>query len=226
MVTVRKRSRCGNCRLTGDTVRFGLVRPPSIILATLTILLASACKPTTGADGSGSTASTQQQAGRAAGSHLVVLSDPGHVTYSIHPTSCHATGSGPTSVRPDPTCTPGGIDPAVTQANLKTTICKTGYTSTVRPPESETGKAKKLQYTNYGIPAGTTSELDHLVSLELGGDNDIANLWPEVGKLPNPKDSVENRLHRAVCAGTVKLADAQEAIAKDWTTAETKLGIK
>lgn len=165
-----------------------------------------------------------KQAAPAAG-HLVVLSDPGHVTYSTHPSGCHARGTTPANTLPDPACTPGGIDPAVTQANIASTICRPGYTKTVRPPVSETGAAKKAQYTAYSIPAGTGSELDHLVSLELGGDNDIANLWPEVGPLPNPKDTVENQLHKAVCDGKVKLADAQTAIATDWTTAITKLGV-
>jgi hypothetical protein len=76
------------------------------------------------------------------------------------------------------------------------------------------------------VPAGTTSELDHLVSLELGGSNDEANLWPEIGKVPNPKDTVENDLHDAVCSGKVTLAAAQQAIASDWTTAEQRLGLK
>jgi hypothetical protein len=56
-------------------------------------------------------------------------------------------------------------------------------------------------------------------------DNDVANLWPEVGSIPNPKDRVENALHRAICAGAVKLIDAQNAIATDWTTALAKLGV-
>jgi hypothetical protein len=47
----------------------------------------------------------------------------------------------------------------------------------------------------------------------------------DVGALPNPKDSVENRLHKAVCAGTVTLTAAQNAIATDWTTALARLGI-
>jgi len=128
-------------------------------------------------------------------------------------------------VLPDPSCTPGGIDPSVTQSNLSSTICRSGYTSTVRPPVSQTSTAKRAQYMAYGIPAGTRSELDHLVSLELGGNNDVANLWPEVGVIPNPKDSVENALHRAVCSGKAKLADAQNAIATDWTTAEHVLGL-
>ena len=127
--------------------------------------------------------------------------------------------------RPDPTCTPGAIDPAVTQADIQTTICRSGYTATVRPPVSETDKLKREMYTAYGIPTGTASELDHLVSLELGGANDASNLWPEVGSQPNPKDSVENDLHKAVCSGKVTLAAAQQAIASDWQTAESVLGI-
>ncbi|MGI8334835.1 hypothetical protein ACRYCC_33195 [Actinomadura scrupuli] len=156
---------------------------------------------------------------------MVVLSNPGHVTYTTHPAGCHVRGNSPTTLLPDPSCTPGGIDPKVTQANLSSTICKSGYTATVRPPSSDTGKAKRLLYSAYGIPADEKSELDHQVSLELGGDNDIANLWPEVGKIPNPKDAVENRLHRAVCAGTVTLAAAQRAIATDWIHAERDLGL-
>lgn len=153
---------------------------------------------------------------------LLRIHDPGHVTYSLHPTGCHA-GPGPT---PDHHCTPGAVDPDVTQNNLKTTICKSGYTATVRPPVSETGPAKRSQYQAYSIPDGTTSELDHLVPLELGGANDIANLWPEVGpESGNPKDRVENDLNKAVCSGKVKLADAQQAIADDWTTAEGRLRI-
>jgi hypothetical protein len=71
----------------------------------------------------------------------------------------------------------------------------------------------------------STSELDHLVPLELGGSNDITNLWPEVGKVPNPKDKVEDALKRAVCAGQVSLAAAQNAIAANWLTAEARLRI-
>jgi hypothetical protein len=62
-------------------------------------------------------------------------------------------------------------------------------------------------------------EVDHFVSLELGGSNDIKNLWPEP-YLPKPgarqKDVVENYLHRQVCAGNMTLPDAQQAIKSDW----------
>lgn len=152
---------------------------------------------------------------------LLAVHDPGKVTGTA-PATCHVL-SGP---RPDPACTPGAIDPAVTQQNIATTICRSGYTTRVRPSTSQTDRMKATLYKSYGIASGTTSELDHLVSLELGGANDAANLWPEVGKLPNPKDAVENALHKAVCAGKVTLAAAQQAIASDWETAEAKLGLR
>ena len=44
---------------------------------------------------------------------------------------------------PDHSLTPGVIDPRVTQANIKSTICKKGYTASVRPPESYTEPLKK-----------------------------------------------------------------------------------
>lgn len=114
----------------------------------------------------------------------------------------------------------------MTQADIGTTICASGYTSTVRPPESQT-QAFKFDdaYPAYGVASGTQTELDHLVPLELGGDNDAANLWPEVPPTPNPKDSVENALNAAVCDGRVSLASAQRAIAQDWLTAEAHLGL-
>jgi hypothetical protein len=53
--------------------------------------------------------------------------------------------------------------------------------------------------------------------LELGGAaNDPRNLWPEPGGSPNPKDSVENSLHRLVCSGRISLARAQKIIATGW----------
>ena len=153
---------------------------------------------------------------------LVFRHDPDQVTGTLTG-PCHARDNGSL---PDPHCTPGGIDPAVTQANIQSTICVSGYTGRVRPPESQTEAFKFDQsYPAYGIPSGDESELDHLVPLELGGDNDAANLWPEVGSLPNPKDAVEDALNRAVCAGHVSLARAQRAIARNWETAESRLGL-
>ena len=47
-----------------------------------------------------------------------------------------------------------------------------------------------------------------------------------MGTLPNPKDTVENALHRAVCDGRVPLRAAQRAIAVNWKTAEARLGLQ
>jgi len=161
----------------------------------------------------------------ASGRHstLARIADEGRVTYSITLTRRRARAGGQL---PDPGCTPGSVDPAVTQADIGSTICRSGYTEGVRPPESQTTHTKyDVAYPAYHIPGRDSSELDHLVSLELGGSNDITNLWPEVGPRPNPKDKVENALHRAVCDGRVRLAAAQRAIAINWRTAEARLGL-
>ncbi len=114
----------------------------------------------------------------------------------------------------DMACTPGAIiDTATTDQ-----ICQPGYARTVRNvPTSE----KDQVYAEYGIASHSPGEfeVDHLVSLELGGSNDIANLWPEAAS-PTPgfhqKDRVENYLHNQVCSGAVPLKQAQIQIATDW----------
>ncbi len=133
------------------------------------------------------------------------------------PGSCHARGSGLYSL-PDPHCTPGAISPAVTQANIQSTICSYGYTDSVRPPESITEPEKEASLAAYGEPGPLRDyEYDHLVPLELGGaPNDPRNLWPEPGASPNPKDAIEYELRQEVCDGRMTLAQAQRAIAADW----------
>jgi hypothetical protein len=136
--------------------------------------------------------------------------------------TCHARGDA--QQFPDPVCTPGAVDPAVTQANLATTICRPGYTEEVRrkqAPSSYTSPLKVRQMTWYGFTDSPGDhEEDHLIPLQLGGAaRDPANLWPEPDASPNPKDTVENRLKAAVCNGTVTLAAAQTAIVLDWSRA-------
>jgi hypothetical protein len=136
------------------------------------------------------------------------------------PGTCHARGSGPFT-RPDPRCTPGASDPRVTQADIASTICRSGYTRSVRPPESVTYVEKRASmraYSDHGSSRGY--EYDHLIPLELGGaPNDAHNLWPEPGATPNPKDALENRLREQVCDGALSLAAAQRAVASDWVAA-------
>lgn len=153
---------------------------------------------------------------------LKKVHDPGRVTGTIRG-HCSYRDHGRL---PDPRCTPGSIDPAVTQADIRSTVCKKGWTTTVRPPESQTERFKyRVAYQAYGTPSSERTELDHLVPLELGGSNDATNLWPESPPTPNPKDKVEDVLNAAVCSGRVSLTAAQDAIASDWLTAEKKLGI-
>ena len=159
--------------------------------------------------------------GRTARGALLAVHDPDQVTGTLTG-PCRTRDGG---LLPDPACTPGAIDPAVTQANIGSTICKAGYTDSVRPPESQTESFK----WNVAEPAygqhDLSGELDHLVPLELGGDNDARNLWVEAGPLPNPKDAVEDALNRAVCDGTMTLRAAQDKIAANWIKAAAALGV-
>lgn len=119
------------------------------------------------------------------------------------------------AVLPNSRLTPGEVFPGVTAAQ----VCVSGYASSVRNVAHEQYVAA---YAAYGIPypepAGTY-ELDHLVPLELGGDNSDLNLWPEPAS-PVPgfhqKDDLENYLHAEVCAGRMSLSDAQRGIASNW----------
>jgi hypothetical protein len=85
-------------------------------------------------------------------------------------------------------------------------------------------------FSEYGLafpqPHGAF-EVDHLIPLELGGDNAIENLWPEAAE-PRPgfheKDLVENYLHEKVCAGKMSLTEAQRLVATDWLSAWTQIG--
>ncbi|MCC5480453.1 hypothetical protein ACFV2N_12290 [Streptomyces sp. NPDC059680] len=132
---------------------------------------------------------------------------------------------------PDPACTPGALNPDVTQDTIDSTICVSGWTATVRPPSSYTTALKKQQIVEYGYSDTNPSdyEEDHFLPLELGGaPRSAENLWPEPHygtETSANKDTVENKLKRAVCAGDVSLDDAQNAIMTDWTTALSSLGL-
>jgi hypothetical protein len=112
----------------------------------------------------------------------------------------------------DPRRTPGVLNPDVTQANIRSTICKHGWTSTIRPPESYTDALKRKQMRAYR-ETGSTSDYqeDHLISLELGGSPaDPRNLWPEPYPRASQMDQTENELNAQVCDGGLTLAQAQQ----------------
>jgi hypothetical protein len=141
--------------------------------------------------------------------------------------SCHARGTG-LYVLPDPRCTPGATYVVVTQATIHRTICVSGWTATVRPSSTYTNRLKSQQMIAYGDRGPMSSyEEDHLIPLELGGSpTNPKNLWPEPGRVPNPKDAVENAAKRAVCSGRISLVAAQRAIAYNWIVFGHQLGVR
>jgi hypothetical protein len=161
-----------------------------------------------------------------------------------------APAGGP--VLPDPAYTPGATNPAVTQATIGQTICISGWTATVRPPESYTNRIKILEagaggfvlyqgfsYTVHGFHLADANighyELDHFIPLELGGSPaDPRNLWMEpyeapkgtalIGASSQTKDKVENAAKVAVCAGRLALADAQRQMQVNWFAFGQQMG--
>ncbi len=126
---------------------------------------------------------------------------------------------------------PGATNPNVTQANITTTICVSGWTKTIRPPASYTDKLKRAQMAALGLPGDpSTYEEDHLISLEIGGNpTDPKNLWPQRWHgdwNAHQKDAIETKLKRLVCAGTITLDEAQREISTDWVAAYQKWIVK
>jgi hypothetical protein len=117
-------------------------------------------------------------------------------------------------ILPDTAKTPGAtLD--VTAAD----ICVPGYSKKVR---NVPAAVKRQAYALYGVRTHEPGEyeVDHLISLELGGSNSIRNLWPQSFRThpwnAHVKDALENELHRRVCAGTIELSKAQQVIAHNW----------
>ena len=130
------------------------------------------------------------------------------------PLAPSSTKAGPAYVYPNPSLTPGAV--LTTDAS---TICTPGYASSVRDVSTAT---KKQVYAEYGVsypqPPGAY-EVDHFIPLEIGGSNDITNLWLEPAT-PTPgfhqKDQFENFEHGQVCNGTISAAEAQSRMVSDW----------
>ncbi|GAC1447156.1 MAG: hypothetical protein PVS3B1_29980 [Ktedonobacteraceae bacterium] len=124
-------------------------------------------------------------------------------------TQCLAQGA-----LPDATCTPGATFAGVTASE----VCTPGYSKSVRNVPTS---VKQQVYASYGIMSHAPGEyeIDHYIPLELGGSNEVTNLWPELAS-PVPgfheKDKVENYLHAQVCSGAMDLAEAQREISTNW----------
>jgi hypothetical protein len=125
---------------------------------------------------------------------------------------------------PDSDRTPGITNPAITQANVGSTICVSGWTKKIRPPASYTNKIKRQEMSELHLSGSMKLyELDHLISLEIGGNpTDPKNLWPEPWNGTwgaHKKDRLENELKKLVCNRTITLREAQTAIASNWIAA-------
>jgi hypothetical protein len=118
---------------------------------------------------------------------------------------------------PDRQCSPGAYYSALT----KKRICAADFrTDPIRDVSQSKKNAVKVEYGLQPVGFGNTLEIDHIVSLELGGSNDIANLFPEKANVDpagyHVKDKLENKLHDLVCAGKRQLRATQRRIASDW----------
>lgn len=113
---------------------------------------------------------------------------------------------------PNPTLTPGA-----TLDVTKDDVCTPGYSKKVRDVPVAVKKQVYKEYNVQYVPHAY--EVDHLISLELGGSNSIRNLWPESYSIywnAHVKDALENRLHSLVCNGSISMAEAQKEISTDW----------
>lgn len=126
------------------------------------------------------------------------------------------------------------ITPGVTRTDLTTNqVCNTKWGKDHR---NVTASMKKQAFSNYGLSGnldrscktdahGRHFEIDHLISRELGGADDVDNLWPQcyAGNWNAvKKDRLENRLHKLVCNKTLSLEEAQVTISEDWIAAYRK----
>jgi hypothetical protein len=137
-------------------------------------------------------------------------------TTTTSPTTTFTTpGPGlPSIILPNPKITPGALNPKVRQSTIKKTICKSGWTKTIRPPVSYTNALKIQQMVLYE-ETGSPSEYeeDHFIPLELGGaPRNPKNLWPEPRSQSKLSDPLETQLKRKVCKHVMTLKKARAAI--------------
>jgi hypothetical protein len=118
-------------------------------------------------------------------------------------------------------------DPLVTPGIVRTTDSKEICAADFRTGPFRGTPPRGKVYREYGVKPNTGickggCEVDHLIPLELGGLDDIKDLWPQPSQ-PKPgfheKDLLENYLHKEVCGGKMALVDAQAVIRTDWYAA-------
>ena len=83
---------------------------------------------------------------------------------------------------------------------------------------------KAAAFAEYDVPVQDRHlyVIDHLVPLDIGGSNDLANLWPQGATEAKLKDRLERRLGDLVCSNRADLATVQREVADDWWAAYVK----
>jgi hypothetical protein len=115
--------------------------------------------------------------------------------------------------------TPGAVRPiAATQACLAGPL---DQMSSIPLP------VRQQVFHEYGMDNAPSRqyEVDHLITPELGGTDDIRNLWPEPYSSEwnaRVKDQLEDHLRELVCEGKLDISTAQRDIATDWISAYKK----
>src|SRR6266568_2196320 len=125
---------------------------------------------------------------------------------------------------PNPKLTPGAI-----RTTNAIEICADTFRT--GPYRHTTAAMKKQVCRSYGVercPLLDVMEIDHLIPLELGGADEVTNLWPELAEYKagpgfHIKDQLENELHRRVCRGKMALPAAQSCIAKNWVQCNDRI---
>ena len=136
------------------------------------------------------------------------------ITPGIADTSTGTT-TGEAPILPNPSRTPGVFNRAVRQATIRKTICRRGWTKTIRPPARYTNQLKRQQLAEFGYMDTDPRhyEEDHLIPLELGGaPRNPRNLWPEPRAQSRLSDPFETTLRRAVCFRVMTLKRARMTI--------------
>lgn len=144
--------------------------------------------------------------------------------------ACAAAPYSESSGLPNIKITPGLTNPEVTQGDIRSTICVSGWTATVRPPATYTNALKYHQlHSGYNLGGDLNMkhyEEDHIVPLEVGGHpSSPLNLFPEPRNIrlgAYLKDQLENRIRELVCSGQLSLKVAQSIFLTNWEKGYSK----
>lgn len=146
----------------------------------------------------------------------------------VHSQTAHYGHDGQYAL-PDASVTPGAINPEVIADvsgdhrivdGVEVNICAKGFST--KPFRKTTEAMKRQVCAEYGskdCPDPKKGEVDHLVPLELGGKDVLANLWWQPAPSYHVKDhQVEDKLKPLVCKGKMTLKQAQDCMRGDWVT--------